>query len=125
MNGKGYLFDTKGPMIFGSNLPTVCGFVNSIVFDYYNKMLCKQLTKTFDSVNLVPFAFIDELKQNQIINLVNENLELSKSDWDAFETSWDFQRHPLVTPAIDQHYMLLSDCWRDWERACARPALPS
>jgi len=119
MNGKGYLFDTKGPMIFGSNLPTVCGFVNSIVFDYYNKMLCKQLTKTFDSVNLVPFAFIDELKQNQIINLVNENLELSKSDWDAFETSWDFQRHPLVTPAIDQHYMLLSDCWRDWERACA------
>ena len=119
MNGKGYLFDTKGPMIFGSNLPTVCGFVNSIVFDYYNKMLCKQLTKTFDSVNLVPFAFIDDLKQNQIINLVNENLELSKSDWDSFETSWDFQRHPLVTPAIDQHYMLLSDCWRDWERACA------
>ena len=119
MNGKGYLFDTKGPMIFGSNLPTVCGFVNSIVFDYYNKMLCKQLTKTFDSVNLVPFAFIDDLKQNQIINLVNENLELSKSDWDSFETSWDFQRHPLVTPAIDQHYMLLSDCWRDWERTCA------
>ena len=119
MNGKGYLFDTKGPMIFGSNLPTVCGFVNSIVFDYYNKMLCKQLTKTFDSVDLVPFAFIDDLKQNQIINLVNENLELSKSDWDSFETSWDFQRHPLVTPAIDQHYMLLSDCWRDWERTCA------
>ena len=43
----------------------------------------------------------------------------SKSDWDSFETSWDFQRHPLVTPAIDQHYMLLSDCWRNWERACA------
>lgn len=45
-------------------------------------------------------------------------ISTSKSDWDSFETSWDFQRHPLVTPAIDQHYMRLADCWRDWEHAC-------
>ena len=43
---------------------------------------------------------------------------LSKSDWDSFETSWDFQRHPLVTPAIDRHYLRLADCWREWEQAC-------
>ena len=96
MNGKGYLFDTKGPMIFGRELPVVCGFVNSIVFDFYNRMLCKQITKSFDSVNLVPFATMDESIHNQIVCLVNSNLDLSKNDWDSFETSWDFQHHPLL-----------------------------
>ena len=96
MNGKGYLFDTKGPMIFGRELPVVCGFVNSIVFDFYNRMLCKQITKNFDSVNLVPFATMDESTHNQIECLVNSNLGLSKTDWDSFETSWNFQRHPML-----------------------------
>ena len=96
MNGKGYLFDTKGPMIFGKNLTVVCGFVNSVVFDFYNRMLCKQITKNFDSVNLVPFTAMDESIHNQIEYLVNDNLVLSKNDWDSFESSWDFQRHPLL-----------------------------
>lgn len=28
--------------------------------------------------------------------LANKNIQFSKSDWDSFETSWDFKRHPLV-----------------------------
>ena len=32
-----------------------------------------------------------------IVNeIVKENIELSKSDWDSFEASWDFKKHPLV-----------------------------
>jgi hypothetical protein len=86
-------------MMFGKDLLVVCGFVNSVVFDYYNRMLCKQLTKTFDSVNLVPFADIDENTHEFIIDIVNINLRLSKSDWDSFETSWDFKEHPFVASA--------------------------
>ena len=96
LNGKGYLFDTKGPMMFGRGLFIVCGFVNSIVFDFYNRMLCKQITKTFDSVNLVPFAAIDNNSYGYIKQTVNNNLFLSKTDWDSFETSWDFAHHPLL-----------------------------
>ena len=62
---------------------------------------------------------VDEAQKELIENTARDNITISQQDWDSFETSWDFQRHPLVTPAIDQHYMLLSDCWRDWERACA------
>jgi hypothetical protein len=37
------------------------------------------------------------LKEKEKIDLlVQENIDLSKSDWDSFETSWDFERHPLV-----------------------------
>lgn len=38
----------------------------------------------------------DESKKSQIEDLVKENIVLSKADWDSFETSWDFEGHPLV-----------------------------
>ena len=38
----------------------------------------------------------DEGKKSQVEELVKENIALSKDDWDSFETSWDFKRHPLV-----------------------------
>mgnify|MGYP006359844399 CR=1 FL=1 len=28
--------------------------------------------------------------------MVNENILLSRNDWDSFETSWDFKKHPLI-----------------------------
>ena len=94
LNGKGYLFDTKGPTMFGEHLVYVCGFVNSIVFDYYNRMLCKQLTKSGDSVNLVPFCY--DYHAKNIEKTIEATVSLSKYDWDSFETSWDFMVHPLV-----------------------------
>ena len=39
---------------------------------------------------------VDEINKPTIDNIVQENIELSKIDWDSFETSWDFERHPLV-----------------------------
>ena len=94
LNGAGYLFDTKGPTMFGDHLTYVCGFVNSVVFDYYNRMLCKQITKSGDSVNLVPFYYGDQ--SQEIENLVESSVSLSQNDWDSYETSWDFICHPLV-----------------------------
>lgn len=96
LNGKGYLFDTKGPMMFGSQLEFVCGFTNSVVFDLYNRMLCKQLTKNFDSVNLVPMSLPETQIKNDVSEIVETCKENSKFDWDSFETSWDFAEHPLV-----------------------------
>ncbi len=43
----------------------------------------------------IPVIF-NENKQKNIDSLVENNINLSKSDWDSFETSWDFKRHPLV-----------------------------
>ena len=96
LNGAGYLFDTKGPMMFGKYLTFVCGFANSVVFDLYNRMLCKQLTKNFDSVNLVPIASTNTEEKNRVAEIVEFCKRESKTDWDAFETSWDFKKHPLV-----------------------------
>lgn len=124
LNGKGYLFDTKGPMMFGERLPEVCGFVNSVVFDYYNRMLCKQITKTFDSVNLVPFANYAQATKDAISRLVETCLHNSKTDWDSFETSWDFQCHPLLDvisrggPFFERGNIDLAECWLLWKGEC-------
>ena len=41
---------------------------------------------------------VPEKKSNKqdIENLVEDNISISKEDWDSFETSWDFKVHPLV-----------------------------
>ena len=111
LNGKGYLFDTKGPTMFGEHLVYVCGFVNSIVFDYYNRMLCKQLTKSGDSVNLVPFCY--DYHAKNIEDTIEATVSLSKYDWDSFETSWDFKKHPLL-----RNVSTISEAFTLWQTEC-------
>lgn len=41
-------------------------------------------------------VIIDQLNKGKIEALVQENAQISKADWDFYETSWDFKRHPLV-----------------------------
>lgn len=97
MNGKGFLFDTKGPTIFGSHLVFLCGFTNTKVFDLYNRVLCKQITKTGDSVNLVPVAINEESESYaEVTTLTQCCIDISRADWDSFETSWNFKTHPLI-----------------------------
>ena len=46
-------------------------------------------------VSAIPVR-IDET-QMQLVNVkANKCVQLSKKDWDSFETSWDFQKHPLI-----------------------------
>ena len=41
-------------------------------------------------------VILDTQKEAEINALVEENIQLSREDWDSFEISWDFSRHPLV-----------------------------
>ena len=111
LNGKGYLFDTKGPMIFGKHLKYICAFTNTVVFSSYNKAFCKQATKSFDSVNQVPLIISNEIvvEKNTI-----ENKLLSKQDWDSFETSWGFLCHPLIN-----NERIIAKAFTKWEHEAA------
>jgi hypothetical protein len=51
--------------------------------------------------------------RDEVIKLVEENRELSKADWDSFETSWDFERHPLLPTSGETK---LADTYNAWER---------
>ena len=112
LNGPGYLFDTKGPTMFGANLFYLCGFVNSVVFDAYNRTLCKRMTKSSDSVNMVP-VIMHHIKL--IEDIVVKNVELSKSDWDSQETSWSFKKHPFIECKPSDFPSMLENIFNDWK----------
>ena len=41
-------------------------------------------------------CIIDEGRLSEIVEAETKNIKISKDDWDSFETSWDFKKHPLV-----------------------------
>lgn len=69
------------------------GFLNSSIATELLSMYNPTLNTTVGDVLALP------LVQNEchtVCNQVKENINISQSDWDSFETSWDFKRHPLI-----------------------------
>ena len=75
------------------NLEYLLGVFNSKPCNYISNMLSPTLGISPEDVLNIPVPVTNELN---IEETVNENLQLSKNDWDSFETSWDFTTHPLV-----------------------------
>lgn len=71
----------------------ILGFLNSVVSIEILNILNPTINTTVNDILSLPLI----IKNEETINLlVNYNIKLSKSDWDSFETSWDFKEHPLV-----------------------------
>lgn len=70
------------------------GFLNSNVCLLFLTFLSPTLNYEAGHIGNIPIILKENLNINQ---LVQENINISKSDWDSFETSWDFQTHPLLT----------------------------
>lgn len=71
-------------------------YMNSKVFNQFIMMINPTVNYPIDSVASVPFSKGCINNIVEIKNRAQENVKISKTDWDAFETSWDFKRHPLV-----------------------------
>ncbi len=67
--------------------------MNSIVFNCLLNMINPTLGCPIDSVAKVPFIQNTNIRIEEI---TQQNISLSKKDWDSFETSWDFEKHPLI-----------------------------
>lgn len=96
---SGFVFDTKGSMCFvtdDSYLSYFEGLLNSKVASYYMTFLSPTLDFNQGAMGKLPVVITDEALKNKIDMLSNTNIEISKSDWDSFENSWDFIMHPLV-----------------------------
>ena len=94
---SGYLFDMTGPAGFGeqSNLLYNCAFLNSAVGAQIAQFLSASLDFQPGQLAMYPIVW-NELYSKKIAMTTESNCSLSKNDWDSFETSWDFKRHPLL-----------------------------
>lgn len=94
---EGYLFDMTGPAAFGekNRLLESMAFLNSSVGMHIARFL--SATIDFQPGQIAKYPFSEQIsKRADIVELTTQNIELSKKDWNAYETSWDFKRHPLV-----------------------------
>ena len=97
---KGALFDNGGSSVFSeNNLYLIGGLINSKVANRYFEFLAP--TVNFQPGDVGHIAYSEKLKdivvQDIISAIVSENISISRSDWDAHETSWDFQRNELLS----------------------------
>lgn len=91
----GFLFDVGGPSAFlkDVDLKVVAGYLNSIVAYFYIKVLNPTLNYNSGDIGRLPFI----IRQNdKIKNIAENNISISRADWDAHETSWDFQENEIV-----------------------------
>lgn len=90
-------FDMAGPCIcnLGQNKNWALGFLNCSIAADVLSMLNPTLNMQVRDIKALPTLISAEL-QPAINSLVDSNVDISKIDWDSFETSWDFKRHPLI-----------------------------
>lgn len=90
----GCFFDVAGSTLFSrnDNLFTL-GFLASCVCFEILKILNPTLNYQAGNIKSLPLL-ID--RKQEVNSIVEQNILKSKQDWDSYETSWDFKRHPLV-----------------------------
>lgn len=92
---RGCIFDSKGSMGFakrGQDIYALTAFLNSCVVQKFLEILSPTIDYNISGLNNLPYIKASE----DVIDICKECISLSKTDWDSFETSWDFKRHPLV-----------------------------
>lgn len=97
ISSPGFLFDVKGSCIFGNeNLyPLYSAFLTSKVVKIFLDILCPTMDYQMVGIKKVPIS--KRLKNNRSINpIASSSFNLSRKDWNSYETSWEFQRHPLL-----------------------------
>ena len=95
-------FDDVSPaVIFNSDSDIqlqnyMIGFGNSCIARYLLKLFNPTLHYQISDIKKLPLLRCHSEKTDIISSTVSENIAISKSDWDAHETSWDFEANPLV-----------------------------
>lgn len=95
---KDFLFDGAGGSLFINNEQEkdyYLGFLNSKICSFILNIISP--TINFNENHIGSLPLIKSPKNNEsIANIVNNNIQISKADWDSYETSWDFKRNPLL-----------------------------
>lgn len=96
---NGHLYDVGGSGAFppSNKIDYIVGVLCSKLSYEFLKFLNPTLNFQVGNVGSLPIIFPkDENIRKQIDNIVAQNIQISKDDWDSFETSWDFEQHPLL-----------------------------
>lgn len=103
------IFETKGSICFprtNTNIYILSAYLNSIVVQKMLGVISPTLDYHEGPLRKVPCKVLD---QNEIEIIAKQNISISKSDWDAHETSWDFASNELLSIDLDSYESIMHD----------------
>ena len=91
-------YDISGHCFFPANDDQLwlLAYSNSSIFSLLKSVFNSTFHCQVGDVAKIVVPILNGIQKQKITALANENVSLSRTDWDSYETSWDFKRHPLV-----------------------------
>jgi type II restriction/modification system DNA methylase subunit YeeA len=115
----GFVFDVGGSSAFpaSENKNAILGFLLSKVASLFLTALNPTLNFQAGNLACLPYLLKSNSPiQSSVSEIVNECVSASRTDWNSFETSWDFTAFPLLS--ANQNQSAVSDWFRIWDNQC-------
>lgn len=94
---EGTIFDIAGCSVFNvEDKYYVLGAMNSKSMSYLLGVISPTLNYEVDHINKLPIIFSTEETKKSVRTFVKSNISNSILDWNSFETSWEFKKHPFI-----------------------------
>lgn len=110
----GFLYSNSGYGLFCNNEKTkyyLLGFMNSKIAASLLKILSPSMG--FESGYLRKLPLIESDSLDSIVERVKHCIDGSNAEWDSFEVSWDFKKHPLL-----RNVSTISEAFTQWQTEC-------
>ena len=89
---QGFLFDSKGQVAVGEKYLSILTIFNTCLYQYMANVIMPTLDYKCGDVKKLPYTETTD----EMLGISKQNISISKEDWDAHETSWDFEENELV-----------------------------
>ena len=119
---RGFLFNDASANAFVGNDDArlaILGFLGTKLPGEFLKALNPTLNFLPGNISSLPVP-TSLLQSKELVETVGRLVDLAKSDWDAFETSWDFKSQPLAALGYEQN---LENSWVQWQGSCTRKVI--
>lgn len=111
---SGFIFDVAGMSCFSDHhLFYLMGLCNSVIAIKILEIIAPTINFQCGDIANIPVLMTESKIEKSVEQFVRQNISISKEDWDSFETSWDFQCHPM-TGGFDT----VEAGYRAWQAAC-------
>lgn len=106
-----HISDIAGMSVYSDepNVIKLMGLLNTKVAQEILRFIAPTINFQAGDIARVPITNIPEAE----IDIVRNSIKTSKSDWDSFETSWDFQRNPLIRKTAT-----IKEAFSQWQQEC-------
>ena len=91
LSPEGFAFESKGTAAFSTNSLLTLAYLNTSLFGYLAKLVCPTLDYKFGILQRLPNLITPHSEK-----CATKCVQLAHENYDSFETSWEFMRHPMI-----------------------------